>query len=349
MSRYVTTIAVMLLSLLAGACGRSIDTPAAAPGPDQSRPASTPETQRCVNPQDGYSLSYPVGWHTSTGDVLPTCTVFDDEPVELTEGTEVPFDVTVFLDVVDRPISDLDDDDLAIDVVERQTGRIDDRDAVEVRFRSTGHGLLPEDVIGHRILLDLREGATLMASTYELDGRPLEDNVDTMRRMLRTLETTPAAGASPATASAPPFQGPTRTDTSDGSGAAVNVTGIEVAAHDGYDRIVFEIDGDGTPGWHAEYVDRPAHQGSGREAEVAGDATLHLFITNTGYPSDTGIDEYSGPDRVEGPGTVREVLYGNIYEGDTELFIGVDRRRPFRVFLLDEPSRVVLDVRHDTG
>lgn len=198
MRRYVTTITVMLLSLLAGACGRAVDAPAAtAPSPDQSRADSTPDTQRCTNPRDGYSLSYPGSWQTNPGDVLPTCTVFDDDPLELTEGTEVPFDVAVFLDVVDRPISDLDGDDLATEVIDRQTRQIGDRDAVEVRSRSTGHGLLPEDIIGHRILLDLRGGSTLIGFTYELDDHPFEDNVDTMRRMLRSLETTPAPGASP--------------------------------------------------------------------------------------------------------------------------------------------------------
>ncbi len=196
MRRSLTTITVILLALLAGACGRAVDAPDVA-APTPSRTETTGAVQPCTNPQEGYRLSYPDSLHTNPGDVMPTCTVFDDEPIELTEGTEVPFDIVVFLDIVDRPIDDLDGNDLATDVIDRQTRQIGGRDAVEIRFRSTGHGLLSEDVHGHRILLDLREGSTLVASTYELDDRPLEDNIDTMRQMLRSLETTPAPGASP--------------------------------------------------------------------------------------------------------------------------------------------------------
>lgn len=212
MRRSLTTITVMLLTLLVGACGRAVDAPdVAAPSP--SRAETSPAMQRCTNPQDGYSVSYPTNWHTNSGEVLPTCTVFDDGPIELTQGSEVPFDAALFLQVIDRPISHLDDDP-AIEVIDRRTRQIGGRDAVEVRFRSTGQALLPEEVHGHRILVRLQEGTTLHASSYDLDERPLDDNLDTMRQMLRTLDTPVVTPSTRSTPSPPPFRSSTQTDTS---------------------------------------------------------------------------------------------------------------------------------------
>lgn len=158
----------------------------------------------------------------------------------------------------------------------------------------------------------------------------------------------PTATRSPATKPKPP-PADVEPDTSEGSGDPISVTDIEVqevGGHDTYDRVAFRTEGGGTPGWRVEYVDDPAQQGSGKPVDVEGDATLHVFIRNSGYPGDTGVDEYDGPNPIAGPGTVREILYGTIYEGDTEVFVGVEERRPFRVFLVEDPTRVVLDVVH---
>lgn len=196
--RHLTPVVLSILALIVAACGRVDGPDVAEPAPTGTSTAAAHPTERCANPRDGYHLSYPEGWHTNPGDVLPTCRVFDTEPIDLVEGTEVPFDVTVFLDVVDRPISDLDlddvDDDPATHVVERDEERIADREAVGIRFRATGEGLLPQGVTGHRFLVRLGQGTTLIASTYELDERPLAANVDTVRRMLQTLETTGGDG-----------------------------------------------------------------------------------------------------------------------------------------------------------
>lgn len=198
MRRHLTPVVLPILALVVAACGGVEGPNVAQPVPTGTSTAAAHLSERCANPQDGYRLSYPEGWHTNPGDVLPTCTVFDTEPIDLVEGTEVPFDITVFLDIVDRPISDLDLDDVDEDptthVLVRDEERVADRDAVSIRFRATGEGLLPQGVTGHRFLVRLGEGTTLIASTYELDERPLAANVDTVRRMLETLETTGAGG-----------------------------------------------------------------------------------------------------------------------------------------------------------
>ncbi len=160
--------------------------------------------------------------------------------------------------------------------------------------------------------------------------------------------TTPADDATEAPL---PFPANTEPDTQDPSAdAALTVTDIRVGYHDDFDRVVFELGGTGTPGWRVEYVDEPIDEGSGNLAAVDGDAYLQVMISGTGYPTDTGVEEYAGPNPVVAgdDGEVEEVLLRGVFEGYTQAFVGVDdERRPFRVFSLENPTRVVVDVRDD--
>ncbi|MFF2833752.1 hypothetical protein ACFVSK_18450 [Cellulosimicrobium cellulans] len=159
------------------------------------------------------------------------------------------------------------------------------------------------------------------------------------------------APADDATEAPLPFPANTDPDTQDPSAdAALTVTDIRVGHHDGYDRVVFELGGTGTPGWRVEYVDQPVDDGKGDVVAVDGDAYLQVMISGSGYPMDTGVDEYAGPNPVRAgdDGEVEEVLLRGVFEGYTQAFVGVDdEQRPFRVFSLEDPTRVVVDVRDD--
>ncbi|QDW62846.1 hypothetical protein [Oerskovia sp. KBS0722] len=151
--------------------------------------------------------------------------------------------------------------------------------------------------------------------------------------------------------SAPPFPANTEPDTSDPSaGAALTVTDIRVGRHDGFDRVVFELGGTGTPGWRVEYVPEAIDDASGNPYDVAGDGTLQVMISGSGYPTDTGVATYSGPNplRVAETDEVEEVALRGVFEGYTQAFIGTDDAdNPFRVYALTDPTRVVVEVRDD--
>ena len=160
----------------------------------------------------------------------------------------------------------------------------------------------------------------------------------------------PPASAEPGepTSSAVPFPADTTVDEQQPSGGPLSVTAVRVAPQDGYDRVVFELDGKqaGQPGWRVEYVDEPTQQGSGDPVEVQGEAVLAVTITGTGYPFDTGVDEVAGdPVLPSGLQVVQDVVLGAVFEGQYEAFVGTSARAPFRVFRLDDPARVVVDVR----
>ncbi|MGY1641040.1 hypothetical protein ACI782_07880 [Geodermatophilus sp. SYSU D00703] len=146
----------------------------------------------------------------------------------------------------------------------------------------------------------------------------------------------------------PPFPATTDPDTQDPSAdSSGTVSEIRTGRQDGYDRVVLEVGGTGTPGWDVRYVDEAGSQGSGDPVEVAGEAVLQVTLTGMGYPYDTGVDEWAGPDPLPGSGTevVTEVAWDATFEGTSVAFIGTTAQVPFRVYALQDPTRVVVDLR----
>lgn len=146
---------------------------------------------------------------------------------------------------------------------------------------------------------------------------------------------------------APPFPANAEPDTEDPSADAwATVTDIRVGRQDGFDRVVFEVGGRGTPGWDVRYVDQASSQGSGNPVDVAGSAILQVTLRGMGYPYDTGVEEYSakGPVSAADTRVVTEVVFDATFEGTTDSFVGTTEQAPFRVYSLQNPTRVVLEV-----
>ena len=163
-----------------------------------------------------------------------------------------------------------------------------------------------------------------------------------------SVEQTAAAGTAAEDATgAPAFSANTDPDTADpSSGASVTVRDIRLSRQDGFDRVVFDVGGAGTPGWNVRYVDAASSQGSGKAIDVAGSAVLQVSITGAGYPYDTGVPEYSahGPLTSGDTKVVTEVVFDATFEGTTTSFVGARTKAAFRVYLLQNPTRVVLEV-----
>ena len=155
------------------------------------------------------------------------------------------------------------------------------------------------------------------------------------------------AEAAETSADAPPFEGDTQPATREASAdAQVTVSEIRTGRQDGYDRVVLELGGTGTPGWDVRYVDQAYSQGTGDPVEVAGEAVLQVTVTGAAYPFDTGVDEWAGPNPLPGNGTrtVTEVAWDATFEGASVAFVGTTGEAPFRVYALEDPTRVVVEV-----
>lgn len=126
------------------------------------------------------------------------------------------------------------------------------------------------------------------------------------------------------------------------------LTNVRVGAHPedgGFDRIVFEFEA-GRPAGTIEYRDDVTQCGSGMPVDPEGNATLWVHFDFTNAHNEAGeltIDSTIVP----GPGnSILEAESICDFEAVVEWAIGVDGERPFTVALLEDPSRVVIDVAH---
>ncbi|SEL47109.1 hypothetical protein SAMN04515665_11336 [Blastococcus sp. DSM 46786] len=133
-----------------------------------------------------------------------------------------------------------------------------------------------------------------------------------------------------------------------GDGPPVTLTDVRLAAHGEFDRVVFELAGEGEAGWRVAYTGDPRAQGSGAPVEVPGDAVLGITLTNIALPGDAPQDvaAWEGASRLTvADATVLDALVEDtLFEGRYTFFAGLDARRPFAVAALDEPQRIVVDL-----
>lgn len=142
-----------------------------------------------------------------------------------------------------------------------------------------------------------------------------------------------------------------RTSFGQGTGDAVSVTDVRIEHRTGaggeFDRVVFDLTGDGLPGWRVEYVDTAREQGSGQTVAVEGEATLRVLLDHVQYPPHE--ERVENGTRFVGSDLVREVYASNVYEARSLFLVGTATEAPFEVFTLQDPPRLVLDVHHPSG
>lgn len=188
--------------------------------------------------------------------------------------------------------------------------------------------------------------ATGIDTDLQTATQPVPPDTDTSTA---TASGTPTAAPTeaPADTKLPPFGQEAVESAGDGDGQLLATT-VRLGLHEDYDRVVFDLEGKGSPGYRVDYVDQAVQDGSGQIIDVAGDAILQVVISGTRYPEEN--ESYEG-----GPGTytldaaegVEEVRMSGTFEGLTQAFIGIDDEgSPFRVFTLSDPPRLVVDIEH---
>jgi hypothetical protein len=138
-----------------------------------------------------------------------------------------------------------------------------------------------------------------------------------------------------------------------GSNSAPLVTS-RTGQHSCFDRLVFEFNG-AANSYRVEYTNEVYTEGRGLplSPQTAGGALLKVVLLEPAYDQ-AGRDTYLHQPtdhvaKVSGYRTLRDVVYGGSFEGQTTFAVGVRARLPYRVFTLSGPgssSRIVLDVAH---
>lgn len=153
--------------------------------------------------------------------------------------------------------------------------------------------------------------------------------------------------APPEDAAGLPFPADLTEDTREATGEPLVVTQVRVGEQDGFDRVVWELDGPGVglPGWRVAYDADPRQQGSGEPFDVRGDAFLRVDITGVTFPAE-GQEAVAQVTTALDGDAVTGVRDAGVFEGIHDAAVGVTGDLPFRVYVLDAPVRVVLEVVH---
>lgn len=122
---------------------------------------------------------------------------------------------------------------------------------------------------------------------------------------------------------------------------------VREASHDGFDRIVMDFGTGAVPGYHVEYVRLPVTQcGSGEEVELPGTGFLSVRLQPAAAHNEEGQATVSQRDRrFEFPVLLRLVATCD-FEADVTWVAALRTPNPFRVFELESPNRLVIDIRH---
>lgn len=119
---------------------------------------------------------------------------------------------------------------------------------------------------------------------------------------------------------------------------------VRLGDHDGFDRVVLEFSGTAGPGWGVAWSEEAVADGSGEVVPLDGDRVLTISASGTAMPEPGSFEV---PQRIGRSGAIAEVQVNGWFEGYTQVFAGFrGEERPFRVFALADPPRVVVDVRN---
>jgi hypothetical protein len=133
----------------------------------------------------------------------------------------------------------------------------------------------------------------------------------------------------------------------DASVAIANITDVRVGSHDGYDRVVFEF-AQGTP---EMTLDRDAppftHDPSGLPIDVRGESFLRMTMRGGSKQTDDNTSSYDGPvDFDPGLPALVDLIEGGDFERQSTWYFGLARESCVRVILLENPSRIAIDIEH---
>jgi len=164
------------------------DSPAA-PGPQRGLGADL-DTASCTNEETGYRVDYPAAWHTNRGDVMPACSLFDPQPIEIAPATELPHDIAVairhepvaFQQIVEAP---------GRREVSREDTEVDGRPAIRLESLAEEPAMLPPGTRSYRYFVDLN-GATLVAAAHDLGEPDFTTKRQTLDRIMGSLRFTTA-------------------------------------------------------------------------------------------------------------------------------------------------------------
>jgi hypothetical protein len=123
------------------------------------------------------------------------------------------------------------------------------------------------------------------------------------------------------------------------------LTSLRAGRHQGFDRVVFQLDGPIPSYYSVRYVPVVRLDGSGAPLRLRGTAFLEVVVRAPTH--DQNYQPVLRPTQLRPDlPALREVNAPGSFEGQTTAGIGVTQRVGFRVLELTNPTRIVIDLAH---
>lgn len=122
---------------------------------------------------------------------------------------------------------------------------------------------------------------------------------------------------------------------------------VRSAMHNGFERVVIEHAGTGSPSYVAQYTDEPVQPGSGKPIDIADDTYLEIILSGSAASDDIDDSQMleNGTEitqlTTQATGTVMSFAP---WESTSTYYIGLDQQRPYAVTVLQDPVRIVVDI-----
>jgi hypothetical protein len=121
----------------------------------------------------------------------------------------------------------------------------------------------------------------------------------------------------------------------------------ETACCNGFDRIVFTCEGFHHPTWKVRYVHPPIQQcGSGNNIPVTGNAFLQISMDTAQAHTDAGQPTITDRDRHVNCPNLKQFVLTCDFEAKVGFVFGLDSKKPYRVVELQNPTRLVIDIKN---
>ena len=126
------------------------------------------------------------------------------------------------------------------------------------------------------------------------------------------------------------------------------LTALRTGRHEEYERVVLELTGPGLgiPSYHVSYIDKPLIEcGSGEQVFPVGDAWLEIRMEPLDAHTQEGQPTVPHrPVRTSGLENIAALYLTCDFEAVTTIVLAVRSPNRFRVFDLDSPRRIVVDI-----
>jgi len=131
------------------------------------------------------------------------------------------------------------------------------------------------------------------------------------------------------------------------AGSLATLRSVRESEHEGFDRVVFDFGERSLPNYELAYVESPQHQcGSGEAVRLKGEAWLSIKLQPVQAHDDTGRPTVAERSREPGLEAIRELRLMCDSLAQVEWVAGLARRGGYRAMMLQQPTRLVVDVRH---